>query len=53
MPVRLHSEASALGIRTAICAADADVVTKLRQIVELRDARYVLDRDAAKRTLAS
>jgi FixJ family two-component response regulator len=51
MLVRVFSEAAMLGIRTAICAPDAGLVAKLRHILELRDARYVDTREAAKAAL--
>ncbi len=51
MLVRVFSEAGALGIKTAICVPNDHLVGKLRQIVEIRDARYVATRDAAKACL--
>lgn len=49
--VRLLSEAGTLGIRTAICTPDAEIVTKLRQIAETRDAPCAATRDAARQCL--
>lgn len=49
--VRLLSEAGTLGIRTAICSPDAQIVTKLRQIAETRDAPCAATRDAARQCL--
>ncbi len=51
MLVRLFFEAATLGIQPVICAADDGLIAKLRQIVELRDARYVPSREAAKLVL--
>lgn len=44
---RIRSEAQMRGITTVICATEP-TVAKLRQIVELRDVRYVDDPEAAK-----
>ena len=46
--VRLLSEAGTLGIKTAICAPDEHIVSKLRQIAETRDAPCAATRDAAR-----
>ncbi|MEO6029870.1 MAG: response regulator [Candidatus Binatia bacterium] len=51
MLVRLLTEAGTLGIRTAICAPDQQIVTKLQQIAETREARYAATRDAARQCL--
>lgn len=40
-----------LGIRTAICAPDQQIVSKLQQIAETREARYAASRDAARQSL--
>ncbi len=49
--VRLLSEAGTLGIKTAICAPDEQIVGKLRQIAETRDAPCASTRDAARQCL--
>jgi hypothetical protein len=49
--VRLLSEAERLGIETAICAPDEQIVRKLRQIAETRDTRCAATREAARRCL--
>jgi hypothetical protein len=51
MLVRLLSDAGTLGIRTAICTPDPQMVEKLRQIAETRDAPYAASRDAARECL--
>ncbi len=51
MLVRLLSEADTLGIRTAICAPDRQIVSKLQQIAETREAPYAITRDAARQCL--
>jgi CheY-like chemotaxis protein len=51
MLVRLLSEAGTLGIKTAICAPDQQIVSKLQQIAETRDAPYAATRDAARQCL--
>ncbi len=51
MLVRLLSDAGTLGIRTAICAPDQQIVSKLQQIAETREARYAASRDAARQSL--
>lgn len=49
--VRLLSEAGTLGIKTAICTPDEQIVSKLRQIAETRDAPCASTRDAARQCL--
>lgn len=51
MLVRLMSEAGTLGIRTAICVSDAQVIAKLGQIAETSAAPCAATRDAARACL--
>jgi two-component system cell cycle response regulator len=48
---RLLAEAETLGIRTAICAPNQQVVTKLQQIAETKNAPYAASRDEARGSL--
>lgn len=48
---RVLAEAGTLGIKTAICTPHEQVVTKLRQIAETKDAPYAATRDAARASL--
>lgn len=48
---RLLAEAETLGIRTAICAPNAQVVAKLQQIAETKNAPHATTRDLARSSL--
>ena len=51
MVVRLLTDAGTLGIRTAICAPNEQIIAKLRQIAETSDAPCAATRDAARQCL--
>jgi hypothetical protein len=48
---RLLAEAETLGIRTAICAPNAQVVAKLQQIAETKNAPHAASRELAHSSL--
>lgn len=51
--VRIVAEATAVGIKTAICSADDAVTASLRQIAEIQSTPCAASRDAARESLGA